>query len=171
MEKADYTKEQARMAAVTGHYDYMAQALAVAVNLVPAWRLAKDMSPCPLFDVFRFAKRWDEEHPRKEGDHGCFFVSREGAIGYTETGLEFQVKWIFIPMEPGEERDAIVKATLEEYNKAEEEAKRQLEAEAAAAAKTPDQVVSRKPRFCKYCGTPFKSETAKFCPGCGKPRE
>lgn len=165
MEKVNYTEEQARKAFLTGHYDYMTQALSIAVNRVPAWRLAKDLTPCPLFEVFGFAKRWDEEHPRQEGDPGCYLVSREGAIGYAASGLEYQVRWIFIPMEPGPERDALVQKTLDEFNKAEAEMKA---AEEAAKAPAPASAAPQK-RFCRYCGAPIKNPGAKFCSSCGEP--
>lgn len=40
--------------------------------------------------------------------------------------------------------------------------------ETAPAAPSPE---VRKSRFCPYCGTKYKSDTAKFCSGCGRPRE
>jgi len=172
MEKVNYTQEDAKKAYLTGHYDFMTQALAVAVNRVPAWRLAKDFTPCPLFDVFGFAKRWDEEHPRKEGDPGFYYVTREGAIGYSASGLEYQIRWIFIPMEPGEERDAIVQATVDAYNKAEQELAAAQKAAEAKAAEAKEKAVQPAPEgpavhFCKWCGKALKNPNARFCPHCG----
>ena len=39
-----------------------------------------------------------------------------------------------------------------------------------APAEAPAPAVS-KATFCPYCGTKYKSDTAKFCSGCGRPRE
>ena len=160
-----------------GHYPYMLQALAVAVRRVPAWRLAKDGKPCSLLDVFAFAKSFDEAHPRKDDDPAFFSVSIEGAIGYSESGLEYGVSWFFLPMEPGKERDALVKIDQLEYQRAEAELKAKEEAAKAApvipekgAPVIPSEAKeSIKPRFCKHCGAPQKNPNAKFCSSCGKP--
>ena len=160
-----------------GHYPYMLQALAVAVRRVPAWRLAKDGKPCSLLDVFTFAKSFDEAHPRKKGDKAFFSVSFEGAIGYSESGLEYAVSWFFLPMEPGKERDALVKIDKLEYQKAEAQLKAKAEAElkakeeAAKAAETPTEAPVPKPgkKFCPHCGAPLKNPNAKFCGSCGQP--
>ena len=116
-------------------------------------------------DVFQAAKKYDESHPRKEDDHSFFYVSLEGAIGYCPTGLEFQVSWLFVPMEPGKERDALVAKVKEEFEAAEKaaaEASAKAAAEAAAAAAAP------KKRFCPNCGAPIKNPNAKFCSSCGE---
>lgn len=171
MKKVEFTKEQAKQALI-GHYAYMTQALGIALNRTPAWRLAKDGSPCSLLDVFTFAKSYDETHPRKAKDPSFFCVSFEGAIGYSATGLEYMTSWIFLPMEPGKERDALVKQTAEEYRKAEEElAARKA---AAEAAKKPAPEAEKKPaapqiQFCPHCGAPVKNPNAKFCGSCGQP--
>ena len=145
-----------------GHYPYMLQALAVAARRVPAWRLAKDGAPCSLFDVFTFAKKYDESHPRKEGDPSFFSVSFEGAIGYSESGLEYAVSWLFLPMEPGKERDLLVKKDILEYNKAEAALK-------AAEEKAAEESPAPAPKFCPHCGKPLKNPNAKFCGSCGQP--
>ena len=156
-----------------GHYPYMLQALAVAVRRVPAWRLAKDGKPCSLLDVYTFAKSFDEAHPRKEDDPAFFSVSYEGAIGYSESGLEYAVSWFFLPMEPGKERDALVKIDRLEYLKAEAELK--AKEEAAKAAETPAEKPAEAPaeapglKFCPFCGKPLKNPHAKFCGSCGQP--
>jgi NADH pyrophosphatase NudC (nudix superfamily) len=166
MEKQKLTpeQEQAKKALLTGHFPYMMQAVAIAYQLVPAWRHAEKGTPCSILDLFQAAKRYDETHPRKEGDLSFFYVSLEGAIGYTPTGLEFQVVWLFYPMEPGKERDAVlakVKAEVEAAEKAEAEA-------AAAAAKA---AAAPKKRFCSNCGAPIKNPEAKFCTNCGQSLE
>lgn len=153
-----------------GHYPYMLQALAVAVRRVPAWRLAKDGKPCSLLDVYTFAKSFDEAHPRKKGDKAFFSVSYEGAIGYSESGLEYAVAWFFLPMEPGKERDALVKIDKLEYQKAEAELK--AREEAAKAVETPAEAPAAAPvkrKFCPHCGAPLKNPNAKFCGRCGQP--
>ena len=149
-----------------GHYPYRLQALAVAVRRVPAWRLAKDGKPCSLLDVYTFAKSFDEAHPRKEGDPAFFSVSYEGAIGYSESGLEYAVSWFFLPMEPGKERDALVKIDQLEYQKAEAELK--AREEAAKAPEAPAAAPAKR-KFCKHCGAELKNPNAKFCSSCGQP--
>ena len=110
--------EEAKKAYLTGHYPYMIQAFVIAAQRVPAWRLASDGTPCSSWDVLRFAQHYDEGHPRKEDDKSFFFVSLEGAIGYSASGVEYQVNWIFIPMGPGPERDALVQKALQEVEEA-----------------------------------------------------
>ena len=149
-----------------GHYPYMLQALAVAVRRVPAWRLAKDGKPCSLLDVYTFAKSFDKAHPRKEDDPAFFSVSYEGAIGYSESGLEYAVSWFFLPMEPGKERDALVKIDQLEYQKAEAELK--AREEAAKAPEAPAAAPAKR-KFCKHCGAELKNPNAKFCSSCGQP--
>ena len=167
MEKQKLTpeQEQAKKALLTGHFPYMMQAVAIAYQLVPAWRHAEKGTPCSVLDLFQAAKKYDESHPRKEDDHSFFYVSLEGAIGYCPTGLEFQVSWLFVPMEPGKERDALVAKVKEEVEAAEKaaaEASAKAAAEAAAAAAAP------KKRFCPNCGAPIKNPNAKFCSSCGE---
>lgn len=118
MDQNKVTPEEAKKAYLTGHYPYMTQAFVIAANRVPAWRLASDGTPCSSWEVLGFAQRHDEEHPRKEGDPSFFFVTLEGAIGFCPTGVEYQVRWIFFPMEPGTERDALVKKSLDTFEKA-----------------------------------------------------
>ena len=104
MENKKFTpeqKEQLKKAVLLGHYPYMTQALAVAIERVPAWRFAETGDPCSILDVFQSAKKFDESHPRKDDDKSFFYVSLEGAIGYCPTGLEFQVVWLFFPVKKG----------------------------------------------------------------------
>ena len=165
MEKQKLTpeQEQAKKALLTGHFPYMMQAVAIAYQIVPAWRHAEKGVPCSILDLFQAARKYDETHPRKEGDLSFFYVSLEGAIGYSPTGLEFQVAWLFYPMEPGKERDAVLAKV-----KAEIEAAEKAEAEAAAAAKA---AAAPKKRFCSNCGAPIKNPEAKFCTNCGQSLE
>ena len=153
-------KEQIKKAVVLGHFPYMTQALAVAYERVPAWRLAGTGAPCSILDVFQSAKKMDERRPRKDDDPSFYYVSLEGAIGYCPTGLEFQVVWLFFPMEPGEERDNLMKKVKEEYDRVEAELKAKAEAEAAPAPVK---------HFCPNCGAPIKKPNAKFCSSCGNP--
>ena len=129
MDENKVTPAEAKKAYFTGHYPYMTQAFVIAANRVPAWRLASDGTPCSSWDVLGFAKNYDEEHLRKEGDRSFFFVTLEGAIGFCPTGVEYQVNWIFFPMEPGAERDALVQKSLDTFEKAvAEEEKKEAEA-------------------------------------------
>lgn len=165
MEKQQLTpeQEQAKKALLTGHFPYMMQAVAIAYQIVPAWRHAEKGVPCSVLDLFQAARNYDETHPRKEGDPAFFYISIEGAIGYCPTGLEFQVTWLFLPMEPGKERDALVAKV-----KAEVEAAEKAASEAEAAAKA---AAAPKKRFCSNCGAPIKNPEAKFCTNCGQSLE
>lgn len=162
MEKQQLTpeQEQARKAMLTGHFPYMMQAVAVAYQMVPAWRHAEKGVPCSIIDVFNAARNYDQAHPHEEGDPAFFYISIEGAIGYCPTGLEFQVTWLFYPMEPGKERDALVAKVKEELEAAEK-------AEAAAAEAAAKAAAAPKKRFCSNCGAPIKNPEAKFCTNCG----
>ncbi|NLZ20235.1 MAG: zinc ribbon domain-containing protein [Bacteroidales bacterium] len=162
MEKQKLTpkQEQAKKALLTGHFPYMMQAVALAYQMVPAWRHAEKGTPCSFLDLFQAAKKYDEAHPHKEGDPAFFYVSLEGAIGYCPTGLEFQVSWLFFPMEPGKERDAIVAKVKEEMEAAEKAA---AAPEPPAPAPAPESQIC----FCSNCGAPVKNPGAKFCGNCG----
>lgn len=99
-------RKQAEEAYFSGHYPYLMQALVMAVSSCTVWRLADSDDIFTMMDVFRFAKQWDEEHPLKDGEF--YMVSVEGAIGMSP-GAEWLTKWLFIPMEDGPERDALLK--------------------------------------------------------------
>ena len=122
MDKKQLTpqQEQAKKALLTGHFPYMLQAVAVAYQLIPAWRHASNGVPCSILDLFQAAKKYDETHPRKEDDNSFFYVTLEGAIGYCPTGVEFQVTWLFYPMEPGKERDAVLAKVQKEIRRIED---------------------------------------------------
>ena len=155
------------------HFLYLAQALIVASQRTPAWRTADEGKPCSIIDIFNLAKPYDEK--RKPEDSYYFMVSAEGAICIS-TGAEYLLRWLFIPMEPGEERDALVKKVAQEYDRAEaelqaeEEAARKAEEaarQAKAAAKEPS--TGAESPVCLHCGAPIKNPNAKFCSHCGKP--
>ena len=90
-----------------GHYNSLTDALADAVlrgNLV--WRICDGTdTPFNLAEIYRFAEKYDKENPITGTEF--YRVTREGAIGIS-MGLEYRVKWLFVPMEPGLERDAII---------------------------------------------------------------
>ena len=90
-----------------GHYSTLTEALAAAMlkgNLV--WRIYDETrEPYDLVEIYDFAKKYDQEHPITGTQF--YWVSREGAIGIS-MGLEYRVKWMFIPMEPGLERDDLI---------------------------------------------------------------
>ena len=148
-------QEQAKKALLTGHFPYLMQAVAVAYQIVPAWRYASDGTPCSVLDLYQAAKKYDETHPRKEDDNSFFYVTLEGAIGHCPTGVEFQVTWLFYPMEPGKERDAVLLKVKEELEAADK------------AAKAPAAEPAPRKRFCSNCGAPIKNPDAKFCTNCG----
>lgn len=160
MEKKKLSPEQkkARKMIRIGHYPYMVQAMATAYQTCHVWRYTKDKTPCSVLDIFEVAKHYDEENPRQEGDPSFFYVSLEGAIGFCPSGLEYEIGWLFIPMEPGEERDAIeakVKETLAAAQKAE------AELAEAQIATIPHMY------FCPECGAKLEIPDAKFCGNCG----
>lgn len=99
------------MAVLTGHYHYFMQALAVAMLSTTVWRLTATGDPFTLKQLFKFAKKRDERN--ELDDEHFYMVSREGAIGLSP-GLEYLTEWIFIPMEPGEERDRMMRQMQDE---------------------------------------------------------
>lgn len=98
-------RKQAEEAFWTGHYPYLLQALIVAQEQCQVWRLTHSDDVFTLLELLNFAKDWDEQHPLKEGDF--YLVSVEGAIGQCHY-VEYSVNWLFTPMEPCPERDALM---------------------------------------------------------------
>ena len=88
-----------------GHYRTLVQALTMAMMKCMAWRDADGGQTFSAKDLFDFAQKYDELHPLD--DDQFYMVSREGAIGLSP-GLEWLTQWMFIPMAPGAERDAVV---------------------------------------------------------------
>lgn len=99
-------RKQAEDAYMTGHFPYMMQALVTALPHCRVWRLADSDDIFTTIELFNFAKDWDVEHPLKDGEF--YMVSIEGAIGVSP-GAEWLTKWLFTPMEPCPERDALLK--------------------------------------------------------------
>lgn len=97
----EYTNE----ALFTGHYHFLVQALAVAMQSTMVWRLMGTNDAFTFVDLFEFAKKRDEEDPLDE--YQFYMVTSEGAIGLS-AGLEYLTEWIFIPMEPCEERERLL---------------------------------------------------------------
>lgn len=152
----DQNHEWAEEAFWTGHCHYMMQALALAMQRCQVWRLAKTGKVFTLVDLFEFAKAYDTEHPLSEGQF--YRTTVEGAIGLC-LEVEYLTKWLFIPMEPGEERDALLlelKGRMEQLEQQENMVRQQVQTE------TP------RNKFCTHCGTQLKP-TARFCPNCGTP--
>lgn len=153
----EYTNE----AFWTGHYHFLVQALAIAMQSTMVWRLVGTGTPFTYFDLFHFAKKHDEEEPLNDDQY--YMVSDEGAIGLSP-GLEFLTEWIFIPMEPCEERDRLLnelgellhqqKEIRESIDKAVEEG---LERESSAQPTL---------KFCTHCGAKLTPGN-KFCTHCG----
>ena len=83
-------------------------------------------------------------------------VSREGAIGLAP-GLEYMVKWLFLPMERGEERNRLLQQLQQVM------AQQQAEEEKATQPAEPPLIT---PKFCINCGAPLKAGN-KFCTNCG----
>ena len=98
----------------TGHYPTLTQAVVRAMHSCLVWRMAEKDVIVTMESLFEFAKHRDQTHPLRDGQF--YMVSLEGAIGLSP-GVEYLTEWIFIPMEPGEQRDAIVKQLAEEYDR------------------------------------------------------
>ncbi len=105
-EKIKKNQEYAEEAFWTGHYHYMMQALAVAMSHTMVWRLVGDGTPFTLKDIFEFAREYDEKHEIEAPSF--YYVSREGAIALCP-GLEYLAEWLFVPMEPCQERDFLLR--------------------------------------------------------------
>ncbi len=158
-------RQYAEEAFWTGHYHYLLQALAVAMNSCLVWRLAETGQPFTLDDLFNFAKEQDEQHPLEK--KAFYMVSREGAIGLAP-GLEYMVKWVFIPMEKGPERDRLLQGLTQVMQRLEaEEEERTSEPRQSA---TPQQPSAEAPHFCMNCGATLEPG-ARFCANCGNPVE
>ena len=145
---------------LTGHFPYLAQALTMACRRTVVWRKTNDGTPVNFLNIFYTAQEMDAK--KTPEDTYYYMVSAEGAIGITPK-YEYMVKWLFIPMEPGPEKDAALDKLKEDYDQVEAEAAAQ---EAAENAATQPQL----PKFCTHCGTPFPDDTARFCTNCGAPR-
>lgn len=149
---------------LTGHFPYLAQALTMACRKTVVWRKTNDGTPVNFLNIFYTAQEMDAK--KTPQDTYYYMVSAEGAIGITPS-YEYLVKWLFIPMEDGPQKQAALKKLEEDYN--------QVEAEAAAQEATDQEATQpaqapQVPRFCTNCGQPFQDDTARFCTNCGKPR-
>lgn len=122
-EKQKKYREYAEKAFWTGHYHYMMQALAVAMSHTMVWRLVGNGTAFTLKELFEFAKSEDVKHELTGTQF--YMVSREGAIGLSP-GLEYLTQWIFVPMEPCEQRDALEKQ-MREYIEEEEAIEKAIE--------------------------------------------
>ena len=165
---------------VNGHYPTLIHALAVAMPKCIVWRETEEGTPITAKDLYEFAKKHDEEHPLNPEQF--YMVSREGAIGLSP-GLEWLTKWMFIPMEPTQERDFHIYMMQEELQmeaaaeKAVEEAvtkglaaeKAAKEAAAKAAAVVPPPIPPTATTASVPPAPPSISEAQamNFCPFCG----
>ena len=111
----------------TGHCHYLLQALSLAVQRCQVWRFTSTGDIFTLIEIFEFAKAYDEQHPLPEGQF--YLTTIEGAIGLC-LGAEYNAKWLFTPMEPGTERDAILEDLKQKLDAMEAEEKK-IEAVAA----------------------------------------
>lgn len=111
-----------------GHFPYLMQALAMAMQHTYVWRLADTKEPFTAKDIYEYALKQDEEHPLLPPQF--YMVTREGAIGISP-GLEYLTRWLFIPMEPCEERERLTlqfQRELQEQRDAEEAINRAVDA-------------------------------------------
>lgn len=149
------TLSAAELAFETGHFPYMAQALAMAMSRCAAWRFYENGAAYNAAELFGFAKPLDEK--RTEDDPSFYMVSAEGAIGLSP-GKEYLTQWIFLPMEEGPERTEVIARMKHQMDELEEKEKQEEQAAQAAQMQAP--------RFCSNCGAPLQ-EGAKFCTHCG----
>ena len=153
---------------LTGHFPYLAQALTMACRKTLIWRKTNDGTPCNFLNIFYTAQEMDAK--KTPEDTYYYMVSAEGAIGITPR-YEYMVKWLFIPMEDGPEKDAALDKLKADYDQVEAEAEAAEAAEQAAAqAPAPAAEAPAPPKFCTHCGAPFPDDTARFCTNCGSPR-
>lgn len=103
MENKELTPEM--QALQTGHFPTFSMALAMAMTRCVAWRFADTGDDYSAVQLFDFAQKFDAKH--QPDGKSFFMVSCEGAIGVAP-GLEYLTKWLFIPMVPGPERDAVL---------------------------------------------------------------
>lgn len=89
----------------TGHYPTFSMALAMAMTRCFAWRFIETGDDYSAVQLFDFAQKFDASY--EDDGHSYFMVSGEGAIGVS-SGMEYQAKWLFIPLPPSPERDAIL---------------------------------------------------------------
>ena len=126
-----------------GHYNTLKEALAAAMlkgNFV--WRIYDETrEPYDLVEIYQFAQKYDKEYPITGTQF--YWVSREGAIGIS-MGLEYRVKWLFVPMEEGLERDDLVIKMGEKMAEV-EEVKGALSSQTEATPMAPPPIPSSEP--------------------------
>ena len=142
-DKEKLNRYYAEEAAYLGHYHYMLQALYVAFSRCKVWRTADGGEAVSINKLFNFAKEYDTNHPLEAG--AFFMVTLDGAIGLSP-GAEWLTQWLFIPMEPCEERDRLIQQMTEKFEQHEH----------------PQPTM----KFCPNCGKPITPEM-KFCANCG----
>ena len=107
-----------------------------------------------------FAKAYDEKNPLPDGYF--YRTTVEGAIGIC-FGAEYMTQWLFIPMEPSEERDALLQQLKEKMAQMEQQEQMELLfPPAASPTPTPQPTM----KFCPNGGKPITPEM-KFCASCG----
>lgn len=135
----------------TGHYKSMLHAFGVALTRAKSW--TQNGIPVGTMEMYRYAQT-QEDVPAP----AFFLVSAEGAVGLCSSGLEYEVKWLFLPVADDGLNTQIAQA--------------QEAAVAATPAPTPTPApAAHLPKFCPNCGTPYKSDASKFCSACGTPRK
>ena len=102
-----FSEERMAAAIDSGQYPYMMQAVLVAVNLCKAWRADDDtQEPYSVLQLAEYARLCDCHAPLVEGQY--YMVTREGAIGLCP-GQEWETEWLFVPMEPCQLRDEMLR--------------------------------------------------------------
>ena len=164
----------------TGHYYSLLHALAAAMTRCMTWRNEENKEKCDAMQLLKYAETFDKEHPVNQPSF--YMVSAEGAIGLSP-GVEYLTRWMFVPYMEEEPAQEEKPAPVVEPTPVVEPAPVQQPTPVVEPTPVPEPTpvvepapvqaapsVAR-PKFCPECGTPYKSETARFCANCGKPRQ
>lgn len=164
----------------TGHYYSLFHALAAAMTRCMTWRNEENQEKYDAMQLLEYAETFDKEYPVNQPSF--YMVSAEGAIGLSP-GVEYLTRWMFVPYmeeEPAQEEkpapvvEPIPVVELEPVQQPTPVVEPEPVQEPTPVVEpAPEQAVPSvaRPKFCPECGTPYKSETARFCANCGKPRQ
>ena len=90
------------------HFPTLSMALAMAMTRCWAWRFTRTGEAFSALQLIDFVTKYDAAHQLESPSF--YMVSIEGAIGVSP-GQEYLTQWLFVPMEAGPERDALLKKT------------------------------------------------------------
>lgn len=149
------------------HYKTLTAALADAIQRCMVWREQESGTPYTGKDLYEFAQRHDKQFVM--GEDEFYMVTFEGAIGLSP-GLEWLTKWVFVPMEPGEEQERLLeqmKEKLEEHERQESMSQTVSTPQPQSPLPPPPPMSPMPLRFCTNCGVKLRPGL-RFCTNCGK---